>query len=61
VGRESNALKAEILERELDFRYTVMEMRGVSAELLLGSDSLSDNVLAILGDMKDARTVIRTI
>jgi len=38
-----------------------MEMRGVSAELLLGSDSLSDNVLAILGDMKDARTVIRTI
>jgi len=61
VGKGSNTIKADIEEENLSFHYTVMDMREVSAELLLESDSIGDNLLAVLCEMKDPRAVIRTV
>jgi len=62
VGNESNPIRSAILEKDLSFSYTVIDLRRVSAEFLLESDLLGDNLLAILCDMKEnAQSVIQTV
>ncbi len=42
-------------------RYQLIDMRDVDSEPLLASAEPSDNVLAILGRLKDSRTAVRRI
>jgi predicted transposase YdaD len=48
-GKAPMTMRNTIAMESLQFRFMLFDIRSVSAKYLLGSDELSDNVLAILG------------
>ncbi len=46
---------------ELVFRYKVVDIRDLDGQVLLESDGLGDNVLAILARLRDEREAVRRI
>lgn len=61
VGAGRPKRMVHIHEKRLRFSYDVIDIRQLSAEPLLESDQLSDNLLAILCNVKDVRTASRRI
>jgi hypothetical protein len=48
-GESPMIMRNHIITESLQFRFHLLDIRSIGAETLLASDSLSDNVLAILG------------
>ena len=61
VGAGRPKRMIHIREKRLRFSYDVIDIRQLNAEPLLESDQLSDNLLAILCNVKDVRAVSRRI
>ncbi len=61
VGSGPMRIPSGIEEENLKFRYRVVDIREVEAEALLGSESLEDNLLAILCRLTDGRQAVRRI
>ena len=61
VGAGKPKRMIHIREKRLRFSYDVVDIRQLNAEPLLESDELSDNLLAILCNVKDVRAVSRRI
>ncbi|MBF0416013.1 MAG: DUF4351 domain-containing protein [Magnetococcales bacterium] len=61
VGDGEPVFSLGIEEEMLSFRYTVRNIRDVDCSILLASESMEENVLAILCRMPDERGTIRKI
>ena len=61
VGREPLRRAGIIEEAALRFRYKVIYIRDLPAEEMLASESLSDNLIAILCGTQDPESVVRRI
>jgi predicted transposase/invertase (TIGR01784 family) len=61
VGTGRPQRMVQLREKRLRFSYDVVDIRHLNAEPLLESDQLSDNLLAILCNVKDVRAVSRRI
>jgi hypothetical protein len=61
AGEEPLRMRDRIAERGLRFRYRLVDMREFEAEKLLASESISDNMMAILCRLQDRRDVVRRI
>ncbi len=61
VGSQRSSLAAAIEHRTLHFHYLVLDIRDVDGRLLLESNSLEDNLLAILCRLDDPRAATRQI
>ncbi|MBI1789650.1 MAG: DUF4351 domain-containing protein [Acidobacteria bacterium] len=61
VGNAPLSIEPRIEEACLSFRYEVIDIRQFSAEALLNSHSIADNLLAILCRTSDARATVRGI
>ncbi len=61
AGREPLRMPSEIAWADGSHRYQLIDLRDVDGEPLLASAEPSDNVLAILGRLKDSRTAVRSI
>ncbi len=60
-GSAPLTMQRSINQSFLQFRYTLIDVRSLNAQFLLGSDSLADNALAFLGEGIDRAEVTRTI
>ncbi|MBF0625817.1 MAG: hypothetical protein HQL82_13540, partial [Magnetococcales bacterium] len=61
VGPGQPDFQTEIVEENLTFRYTVMDIREIDCRLMLDSPCLEENLLAILCRLEDGRQTIRAI
>ncbi len=61
VGRKKPRRQAHIREKRLRFSYDVLDIRALDSGPLLESDSVSDNLLAILCDIDDVLIASRRI
>jgi len=61
IGDARLRVKPRIREERLRFSYDVIDARTLDSRPLLASDSISDNLLAILCDVTDVRAVSRRI
>lgn len=61
VGQSALHMERELRGPRFSFAYEIFDIREVDAELLLASPSLSDNVISILGRLKDRREAVRRV
>ncbi|NOT64414.1 MAG: Rpn family recombination-promoting nuclease/putative transposase, partial [Acidobacteria bacterium] len=61
IGKKKPRRKAYIREQRLRFSYNVIYLRELDGRPLLDSDSIADNLLAILCDIDDVITASRRI
>ncbi len=61
VGNERLRMDNRLRGGGLSFSYDLIDMREVDAEPLLASPNLSDNIVALLGRVKNRRVAVRRI
>jgi predicted transposase YdaD len=61
IGFGKMRIPSGIDHENLQFRYRVVDIREMDGEVMLGSDSLEDNLLAILCRLADTREALRRI
>ena len=61
VGEAPVRMQAELTGPDFSFRYKLIDIRDMDGELLLASDQVGDNVIAILARLRDRRAAVRRI
>lgn len=61
VGSGKMRIPAGIDEEALQFHYRVVDVRDIDGEPLLDSDSMEDNLLAVLCRVSDSRATVRRV
>lgn len=61
VGNKAPEFKTEINSADVKFRYHLVDIRDVDCTALIESESLSDNLLALLGKLENKQEVMRRI
>ena len=61
AGSERNVFAAGIHEENLQYRYRVIDLGELDGRPLVESDSLEDNLLAVLCRREDARAAVRRV
>ncbi|MDE3196167.1 MAG: Rpn family recombination-promoting nuclease/putative transposase [Acidobacteriota bacterium] len=60
-GPQKMRMPDRIQRPELNFRYTIVDIRELDGERLIRSGSLGDNILAILARVRDERIALRRV
>ena len=61
VGEPELRMENELRDVDVQFRYRVIDMRSLDGELLLESEEVGDNVIAILAQLRDHKEAVRRI
>jgi len=61
IGEQSPRFKTEIDTPNLKYRYDLINIKDLDCTALLQSDSLSDNLLALLGKLQDKQTAFQRV
>ena len=61
VGREKLRMSGHFKSPTMSFRFRVLDLRALDGERFLASDSVSDQILALLMRVKNLRAAIRRI
>jgi hypothetical protein len=61
VGEPPLAMSEELVSPHLDFHYRAVDIRQLDGDQLLDSARLSDNVIAILAQLRDQPTVVHRL
>jgi hypothetical protein len=61
VGRRRVKIPHQLVTAEMKFRFTVIDLRDLSGEQFLASDSIDDQILSVLMELRSQRLAIRRI
>ena len=61
IGNKTPEFKTEIDSIDVKFRYHLIDIRDVDCTQLLESESLSDNLLSLLGNFKDKQQILQRV
>ncbi len=61
VGEDPLRMSAQLNGPDFSFRYRIVDMRDLDGDRLLESESVGDNIIAILGRLRDQQRAVRQV
>jgi predicted transposase YdaD len=61
VGQERLRMATELTGADLSFRYRALDIRELDGERLAASESVGDNVIAVLGRLRERKQAVRRV